>query len=119
MRIPPKLEATRNNLSILGKSDKKLSFRESVAGMSSELSTAIMGNDLPRDRPLAEAVEWLEYFLNELASIRYIFGTWGWYMVSYVLDRAGSEAGLRLVVEWIKDRRAYRTHIVFFKHRRK
>jgi hypothetical protein len=45
----------------------------------------------------AEAVEWLEYFLNELASIRYIFGTWGWYMVSYVLARAGSEAGLRLV----------------------
>src|SRR5260370_34740993 len=44
----------------------------------------------------AEAVEWLEDFLNEMASIRYIFGTRAWYMVGFVLDPPGARTGLRL-----------------------
>jgi hypothetical protein len=39
-----------------------------------------------------QAIQWLDYYLLELAQIRYIFGVWDWYMVRYYLDRKGDDA---------------------------
>ncbi len=52
-----------------------------------------------RDGQAEEAGRWVDYFLLELANIRYIFGVWDWHMVGYYLDRAGPEAWPRLVRE--------------------
>ncbi len=46
-----------------------------------------------------EAQRWLEYYLNEQAAIRTIFGVWDWHMVRYYLTRKGEDAWEELVAK--------------------
>jgi hypothetical protein len=46
-----------------------------------------------------EARRWLEYYLNEQAAIRTIFGVWDWYMVRYYLERKGDGAWKELLAK--------------------
>lgn len=39
-----------------------------------------------------DAVQWLDYFQQELAAIWYIFGVWDWYMTRYYVERKGEGA---------------------------
>jgi len=39
-----------------------------------------------------DAIQWLDYFQQELAAIWYIFGVWNWYMARYYLERKGEDA---------------------------
>lgn len=45
-----------------------------------------------REGRAADALDWLDYYLFELAQIWYIFGVWNWYMARYYLDRKGDQA---------------------------
>jgi hypothetical protein len=56
-----------------------------------------------RDGHVEEANQWLDYYLHEQATIRYIFGVWDWYMVRYYLDRNDDWAQLlqESIAPWI------------------